>query len=440
MPTVKGELPLIGHVTLLWRLGPFLASLPAQGDLVRIRIGPVKAVVVCDPSLTGQLLRDDRTFDKGGPLYDQGRKLIGDGLGLCPHNQHRRLRRLAQPTFHRKRIPDYTQVKMTTVASVIDCWRDGQVLDIAAETRTIVSKGLFAAIFPTSVAPEQQTQVLADLDIVLAAVFWRMLLPPPLDRLRILGNRRDDLANSRLHETIYAAISDRRAKATDEGDLLTALLSARAPESDEQQLTDSQIVDTIMAFFIGGVDTTAATLAWALHMLAQHPEIEKDLHAEVDAVLAGRYATFADLPRLPLTTRIINETLRLWPPVWLLTRIATTDTQLGKYVIPAGTNIVYSPYIIHHRADLYPDPDRFDPDRWLPDRRIPHEGFIPFGGGGRKCIGDSLGAADAVLTLATITSRWRLQQHPRHRVRPKLATFIAPRGLHMRVIARRTTD
>ncbi|MCM6778444.1 cytochrome P450 [Nocardia sp. CDC159] len=423
-------------MTQLRRLGPFLASLPAHGGLVNIHIGPVKAVVICDPDATGQLLRDDRTFDKGGPLYDQGRELIGNGLGLCPHDKHRRLRRLAQPTFHRKRLPGYAEVKMATVESIIGNWRHQQIIDISAEMRTMVSKGLFAAIFPSSIAPETQSQILADLDTVLSGVFRRMVLPRALNRLRVIDNRHETLANTRLHETIDTIINHRRTEGIDDGDLLSALLNARDLQSAEQQLSDSQIADTIMAFFIGGVDTTAATLSWALHMLAQHPDIERQVQAEVDTVLSGRRATFEDLSRLEVTARVIKETLRLWPPVWLLTRVATADAQLGGYVIPAGTNVIYSPYVLHHRSDLYENPDRFDPNRWTLESAASHNGFIPFGAGGRKCIGDSLAMTDAVLTLATITARWRLTQSPHHRVRPKLGTFTLPQGLHMRLIDR----
>ncbi|WP_238815895.1 cytochrome P450 [Nocardia brasiliensis] len=436
IPAVPVGLPLIGHLTELRRLGPFLASLPAHGSLVRLRFGVSSVVVVCDPALTEQLLRDDRTFDKGGPLYEQGRALLGGGLALCPYEQHRRLRRLVQPAFHRQRIPGYMAAKTDIVASVIGGWHDGQTIDVAAEMRTIIAKGFLAAVFPAGMHSATKDRILADLDTVLGGLLRRMILPPWLDRLALPWHRRDARATARLHEVIYAAIDARRGSTTDHADLLTALLNARDPASNKPQLSDRQIVETILGLLLGGMDTTAAALSWTWFTLAEHPDIRRRVHAEIDGVLQGRHATYADLPRLELTARVVTEVLRIWPPSWLVTRVATMDTQLGEYSIPAGTNLVYSPYIIHHRADQYADPDLFDPDRWLPGHAIPRYAFLPFGAGGRKCIGETLATPDTILTLATIATRWRLERISDCRVRPKVGAFSGPRRLKMRVVAR----
>lgn len=261
-------------------------------------------------------------------------------------------------------------------------------------------------------------------------------LPPWLDRLALPWHRRDARATARLHEVIYAAIDARRGSTTDHADLLTALLNARDPASNKPQLSDRQIVETILGLLLGGMDTTAAALSWTWFTLAEHPDIRRRVHAEIDGVLQGRHATYADLPRLELTARVVTEVLRIWPPSWLVTRVATMDTQLGEYSIPAGTNLVYSPYIIHHRADQYADPDLFDPDRWLPGHAIPRYAFLPFGAGGRKCIGETLATPDTILTLATIATRWRLERISDCRVRPKVGAFSGPRRLKMRVVAR----
>lgn len=184
-----------------------------------------------------------------------------------------------------------------------------------------------------------------------------------------------------------------------------------------------------------GWGTTAATLLWALRLLALHPEIDAQVSAEASAVLSGRVATHKDLPNLPLISRVITETLRMYPPRWIVSRVATTDTRLGRYSIPAGTAVLISAYLIHHRADLYPEPERFDPDRWSPDQesRPRREAFIPFGGGARKCLGSAYGTAEAVLTLATITSRWRLDALPAEPVRPTLSEILIPNLMRMRV-------
>ncbi len=438
IPTASAALPVLGHaLQLLRRPLTFFTSLPAQGDLVRIRLGSVDAFVVCAADLTDQLLRDDRTFDKGGAFIDRLSEVMGDGVATCPHSQHRRQRRLAQPAFRHTLMPTYAQTMTAQTVSVVDGWSNGQVVDIPTQMQTITSKTLLATMFSDTPGPAVLHQMLADLNTVAASVYRRILMPPWLNRLPIPSNRRYVRARNRLHAATNGIISERRASGTDNNDLLSNLMTARESVGDHPGLSNSEIADNIVTFFIAGTETAATTLAWALHLVAENPAIEHRLHAEVDAVLAGRPANHADLSRLELTGRIITETLRLWPPAWILTRIVTIDTQLGEHIVPAGATIVYSPYIIHRRPDLYDEPERFNPDRWLSDRLAPPRGaFIGFGGGSRKCIGDTFGQTEAVLALATIAARWKLHHLPGQRVHPTAATTLRPDKLRMRAVAR----
>jgi cytochrome P450 len=267
-----------------------------------------------------------------------------------------------------------------------------------------------------------------------------MLMLPPLDRLPTPSNRRYVKARTRLRQTLDGIIADRRKSGKDYGDLLSSLLSARDPETADvrQGLSDAEISDQVLTFFSAG-GTTATVLAWALHMLAEHPDLEERLHAEVDAVLSGGAATYEHVPKLKLTSRFITETLRVWPPAWVLTRSVAVDTHLGGHLIPAGTTVVYSPYIVHHRPELYPVPERFDPDRWDSTHRPPppREAFIPFGGGARKCIGDQFSMVEATLALATIAARWQLRSLSGQSIRPDTSPItLQPRALRMRAIAR----
>ncbi|MET8298758.1 cytochrome P450 [Streptomyces sp. NPDC005180] len=444
IPTAAGGLPLLGHlVPLLRDPFKFLSCLPQQGDLVQVRLGPLQALVACDPALVSQVLRDDRTFDKGGPVFDRSREFFGNGLATCPHGNHRRQRRLLQPAFHPARLPGYAQAATDRAAETTASWQDGQVLDVLAVMQELTARITVDTLFSTTVAPEVLTQAVNDLATVVRGLSVRMAIPPGLDRLPAPGDRRYQQARTRLPRTLRRLVTERRAAGTDHGDLLSMLLTARDTDSGpaEQTLTDAEIIEQILTFFVGGTDTAASALAWALHLLGQHPEIEARLHAEVDAVLDGRPATHADLPRLELTGRILTETMRLWPPAWIVTRTCMADTRLGRYEIQARTTVAYSPYLLHHRADLYPDPDRFDPDRWTPEHPSPprREAYIPFGGGARKCIGDRFGTNASVLALATIASRWRLEPVSGMRVRPALGVFVNPRGLRMRATARTTT-
>lgn len=232
-------------------------------------------------------------------------------------------------------------------------------------------------------------------------------------------------------------ITHRRTDGTDYGDLLSALLAARDP-TEGQGLSDSEIVDQVSTFFLAGSETTANALAWAICLLADHPDVEQRLQAEVDVVLGGKAARFDDLPKLGFTSRAVTETLRMYPPGWLLARTTTTDTHLGEHPIPAGTILLYSPYLLHHLPDLYPDHDRFDPDRWIEGQHAPppREAFIPFAAGARKCIGDTFAVTEATLVLATVAARWHLQLLPSRHVRPSRSVVLYPRGLRMRATQR----
>ncbi len=436
--TAPGALPLLGHTLSLLR-SPlrFLTSLSAHGDLVRIRIGPIEGIVVCTPELVRHVLLNDRIFDRDGPFFDRNREAFGDGLATCPHRLHRRQRRLVQPAFHPARLPCYAQVMTKHIDEVTGSWQDGQILDVLSEMMTLTARTAVEAMFSDALPSAALGAVLNDFNTILASIYTRVLIPPPLDKLLIVKNRRFGRARVRLRRIIGRVITDRRASGVDRGDLLSTLLTARDP-ADRQGLSDTEIVDQVITFFLAGSETTATALAWAVHLLADHPEIERQLHAEVDAVLAGAVARFEDLPKLKLTSGVVTETLRMYPPAWTLARTTTIDTHLGGHPLPAGSLLFYSPYLLHHRPDLYPDPDNFNPDRWTDGHpaRPARDAFIPFAGGARKCIGDTFAVTEATLALATLAARWRLRLLPGRHVYPARAVLLHPHGLRMRATLR----
>ncbi|MEV8016027.1 cytochrome P450 [Streptomyces sp. NPDC086554] len=443
VPIAPKALPLVGHlIPLLRNPLEFINSLPTHGELVRIRLGPFTLVMICDPELTRHALVDDRVFDKGGPIFDRVREVVGDdGLASCPHGAHRRLRRLAQPAFRPERFPGYTKAMSACVEEVTGSWHAGQVLDVPTEMMTITSKITAATLFSGALPPGELGPVLNDVKTFFDGFYQRMFMVPPLDRLPTSGNRSHVRARTRLRDAFDQIIAQRRAEGVDHDDLLSALIAAHDPEDDSPRMTDAEISDTIVTFFLAGTETTAALLAWALDLLARHPQMARRLHAEVDAVLDGATATHADLPRLELTHRIVTETLRLRPPGWIFTRTVTADTRLGGHLLPAGSCVAYSPYLIHHRPDLYDNSETFDPDRWDPKRpQPPRHALLPFAAGARKCIGDDFAVTEAVLALATITARWRLAHLPgQQQVRPALGLALRPGRLHMQAEPRTDT-
>ncbi|WP_083898345.1 cytochrome P450 [Nocardia vinacea] len=439
IPCAPAGLPLFGHALPVLR-DPFtfLNSLAAlDNGLVQVRLGPLAVVVVCDPDLSNQVLRDDRTFDKGGPLFISGRRVIGNNLVTCPHGQHRRQRRLVQPTFHRHRLPSYAQAMSDQVEAVVGRWTDGQILDVPVEMSEITTRVVMKTLFSGELGPTDMQLALHAVPIIADGILARTVRPAVLDRVPTPGNRRYRKAGANLRAMLDTYVAKRRAEeGVEHGDLLSTLVTTR--DTDGRGLSDAEISDQVVIFFIAGSETTANAVAWALYFLADHPDIEERLHAEVDRVLPdGGTASLDRLPELTFTGQIIAEVLRLYPPVWMLTRTVTADTELGGYSLSRGTTVIYSPYLIHHRSDQYQNPELFDPDRWSDDQTpIRREAYIPFGAGARKCIGDTFGLTEATLALATIAARWRLRPIPGIDPRPVIGTVLRARDLRMRLIVR----
>jgi cytochrome P450 len=427
--SMPGRLPLVGHAPrLLSDPCGFLASLPAHGDLVRIGLGPHTATVVCHPELTRQILADDRTFDKGGPLVDRGRELFGDSLAICGHDKHRRQRRLIQPAFQAARLPAFSAVITEEIGKLVGSWRDGAVIDVRAEMRGFTSQVAVTAMFAAAMSQAERRQALDDLSTLLSGTYRRMFMPAFLARLPLAGNRRYETVRTRLRSRLGRLMADYRAAGIDHGDVLSKLLSYT--EDGTPRLTDDEIVDQILILFTGGSDTTANALSWAAYLVARHQDVETRLHAEADAVLAGRVAAGEDLENLPYTRQVVTEVLRLYPPVSMVTRTVTADTELGGHRLRAGSVVVFSPGSVHRHPALFPEPGRFDPGRWAGQQPpLPRGAFVPFGDGPRKCIGDTIGMTMATLALASIAARWRLVIPAGADVRPVLRTFLAPRGV-----------
>ncbi|WP_330252891.1 cytochrome P450 [Nocardia sp. NBC_00565] len=437
IPRAAAALPLLGHaVSLLRDPLAFLTTLAnGDSDLAEIRIGPLRAVVICDPELTAQVLQQDQIFDKGGPVFTSGRRIIGNNLVTCPHNEHRRQRRMTQPTFARTRLAGYGNVMTDQVDNMTRQWSNGQIFDLPVKMSELTIKIVMKTMFSGELAPSVMEETLTDVPVIADGILSRTVLPSALSRLPTAGNRRYALAGRRMRAALDDLVVRRRTDTTDYGDLLSALMATR--DDGEGVLSETEISDQLMIFFIAGAETTGNALTWALHLIAEHPDIERRLHSEVDRVLAGGPARYEQLSQLELTGHIVSEALRLYPPVWILTRTVSADTWLGGYFLPSGTTVIYSPYLIHHRGDLYENPERFDPDRWSDERAaIPRTAFIPFSAAARKCIGDVFGLAEATIALATITARWRLQPVPGGDVRPVISTVLRPRDLRMRVTAR----
>jgi pentalenene oxygenase len=416
------------------RPGEFLLSLQSGEAVTTIQLGRELMYVVNDPELIRQVLRDADTFARGGPIIERFRLMFGNGLGISEGECHRRQRALIQPAFHHKRIIHYASLMSGVVASKVNSWQDGQRLAVDKEMDELALANVTQVIFSADAALDR-ARFMAATGVVLGGLFRRVTdATGVLTRLPTPGNRRFEKAADYLRRTINEVIGDYRAGGVDHGDLLSMMLFARGDDG-EQIMTDRQLHDEVMTFFIAGSNTISNTLSWAFHALATHPEIERRLHAEVDEVLAGRPAHYRDVSLLDNTRRVITETLRMRTQALFLSKVTTTATELGGYHIPAGAPVLYSFHALNHNPAIHPDPEKFDPDRWLPERAksIPRGAFMPFGMGIHGCIGDQFAWTEMIILLATVAALWRLVSVPGHEPRPKLAITMPVDALPMTV-------
>ncbi|MEU3752696.1 cytochrome P450 [Streptomyces olivoreticuli] len=416
-----GALPLLGHVLSLWRRPlDFIASLPAHGDLVEVRLGPSRAYLAAHPELVRHVLLNPRVFDKGG-VFDKARQLLGNSLSVSRGEEHRFQRRLIQPAFHTTKIAAYTNAVADDTRAVTDAWRPGETRDISDAMHALLMRVAARTLFSTGLDDTVIEEARHCLRTVSQGIYKRTVAPlGVMEKLPTPGNRAYDHANSRLREIVAEMIARRRRSDADHGDLLSTLLRAEHPETGER-LDDRQVLDQVVTFLVAGSETTASTLAFVFHLMGTLPEVEKRVHAEVDEALGGRTPVYDDLPALPYTRNVITEALRLYPPSWMAMRVAAEDTELGGRHIPAGTMILYSAYALHHNPELFPDPEVFDPGRWEGERarEVPRGALLPFGAGSHKCIGDVLALTETALIVATVAARWRLRPVPGTSLRPE---------------------
>jgi cytochrome P450 len=409
------------------RLGSLSRWAREYGDVVWARFGPRSVVFVTHPDLVEEVLvNQNRKFIKHYRLRDATRTL-GQGLLISEGEFWRGQRKLAQPAFHRERIAAYGQLMVDLTQRMLGNWAEGQVRDAQDDmmkvTLEIVAKTLFDAEIGRDSA-----DVSAAMETLMQAFVVRTasLISPP-HWLPTPMNIRVEHAVRRLERIILSIIAERRASGEDRGDLLSMLLRAQDEDSG-RRMSDSQLRDEVMTLFMAGHETTANTLAWTWFLLARHPEAEAQLHLELEQVLGGRVPSVSDLPRLPYTESVINETLRVYPTVWMLGREAIEPVELGGYPIPVGTTIFMPQWVIHRDSRWFDDPEAFRPERWQGGlmQRIHRYAYFPFGGGPRICIGNNFALMEAALVLATVAQKFRLTLAPDARVTPLPTMTLRP--------------
>jgi len=407
IPVIDGR-PLVGNL-LDFRadsLGLLLKVSRICGDIGAYYIGRTRKTLVNSAPLVQKILvGHSDSLDKSLELRKFGTPLLGNGMLISENSVNRKQRRLVAAAFEPSRIKAYAEVTAACSERICRGWSAGQRIDVYREMARLTLWAVGKNLFDAEVFAEADelanalTQAISGFDSQL-----RALVPLTIDwpTPKNIAVRR---AIRRLNKTTLALIARRKADPIEHEDFLSTLLNASY--EDGSPMSDRQIQDEVVNFFMAGYETSATALTWAWYLLSQHPAIYARLRSEVDAVLRGRTPTSADLPELRYTLQVFKEVLRLYPPVPVFQRRVTQAVTVDDYYLPAGSTLVFSPFAMHRRTDYFPNPERFDPDRFSPEneKRQPLHSWMPFGAGRRICIGNHYAIANGQIALATLAQR-----------------------------------
>lgn len=397
------------------------------GDIVPIRFADRRVALVSHPRAIEQVLvTENRKFTKH---YAIGllKPTLGNGLLNNEGDSWLRQRRLCQPAFQRDRIEAYGTSMVSLSEKLLGQWSREPRRDLHSDMMSVTLDIAAKTLMNVDVGAESR-QVSDCIDAIMDDFTYRFqsaILPPMWVPTR--RNRRINGAIRELDKLIHSMIAERRASGEDHGDLLSMLVQVR-DEVDGSGMTDRQLRDEIVTMLLAGHETTALTLSWTWYLLAQNPAVEAKLLAEMEAVLGGRLPTAADMPRLVYCERVIRETMRLYPPAYTIGRKTKEPVDIDGCLIPKGTNVLMSQWIVHRDPRWFEDPLTFNPDRWTDNLagRIPKYAYFPFGGGPRICIGNMFAMLEAVLLLSTILPRFKITLDPTQRVVPRPAVTLRP--------------
>lgn len=415
-----------------------LSQAATFGDVAYLRLPRFPAYLLNHPDLVHDVLVTGSPGFMKGPTMQAAKLVLGESLLTSEGEYHRRQRRMIQPIFHHDRIAGYGAAMVEHAVRTCDRWRAGQALDVHREMAGLTLSVVGATLFGTDVEAEEARSVGQALALQLS-MFGRVFSPlfRLSMRLPLPSNRRFERSKVALDAVIDRMIADRRSSGATGEDVLSLMIRA---QQDGTGMTNAQVRDEAMTLFLAGHETTSTALTWTWYLLSQHPQVEAKLHAELDEVLGGSRPTVADVPRLRFTEMVLTESMRILPPAWAIGRRALADHRANAYVIPAGSVVIVSPYLVHHDPRWYEDPEAFVPERWTDEERArrPRYAYLPFGAGPRMCVGEHFARLEAVLILATIAQRSRLRLVPGHPVELQPVVTLRPKhGMAMTAERRR---
>ena len=433
-------------------LGLLLRARASLGDLVKMHLGPYPIYMLFRPEHVEHVLQKNPTnYLKDG--YEHLEPMVGHGLLSSEGELWRKQRRLIQPAFHKKRLDGMARTMTDATEAMLNRWREGlrlggpgETLDANKEmsrlTLEIVGRTLFgSALGGEANRGEEALSLVFRLGFDRAGRFLQIPfgIPTPKNLRYRKGIRdMDGIVDSLLEARRQAG--PRGEGDPTGGDLLDMLLAAHET-GEGDGITEKQLRDEVLTIMGAGYETTARALCWTFYLLDGHPEAAQKLREELEGVLGGRVPTVEDLPRLPYTRMVLQESMRLFPPVWGLSRRLKEADEVGGARIPRGNRVIISAYVTHRHPDLWPEPEKFDPERFRtatlmdrPPKDMPRYAYFPFSGGPRQCVGVSFAAMEATLVLATVARSFELSVVPGHPVDPEPSFTLRPgNGLPVRL-------
>lgn len=391
------------------------------GDAFQLALPGFSAVMLAGPEANHLVLVEARDRLQWRMDGDPVTALLRHGVLVQDGEAHDELRRVMSPPLHKAMIGRYVDAMVRCTDAVIDAWQDGATLDFLVEMRRAALLILVETLFGSDIEPELDTLWKPILKAIryISPGLWMLWSGAPRPGFK------EPLRQ--LDEYLYRLIAERRTRPEPGDDLLGALIAAGMPDGD--------IRDQLLTMLIAGHDTSTALLAWAFYLLAVHPDVLARVRAEVDAVIGAEAPTLEHTNGLDYMEQVIKETLRLYPPIHLGSRITTEEVDGPDWSIAAQRRVLYSIYLTHRDRKYWPDADRFDPDRFTAENARQHSPYqyLPFGGGPRNCIGRAFAQVEAKIVMARILQRFRLE-YAGGKVRPHMGATLEPHpGVMIRV-------
>ncbi len=420
------------------RLGLLLRVARECGELGEFRVGPQALFLVNSPALLQEILVDKASKFTPEPFARSFYPVTGRTAVVGVDGEyHRRLRRIMAPAFQHKRLVSYSEQMVAIAEEYQRDLQDGAEVDVIRLmhhlTRDIIAQCVFRMDFKEEERFFASVRTAAEYIGAGAANPLRFPLSVPTP-----GNLRTRAAVAHIRERTVQLLEQGRRRG-DMGDILSMLLLAK--DEDGSCLTEEELRDQTLLLYLAGHETSSNTLSWVFLVLAQHPEVQARLHAEVDAVLGGRPPTYADLARMPYVVQVLKETMRLYPGGHLFGRAPVEDIEVGGYPLRKGQYLMISPYVIHRHPELFPEPERFDPERFTPEqeKKLPRGAYIPFGNGPHICIGMHFAMLEMQLVVAHMLQHLSLALVPNQHVRPLPLATLSPSPFQLKVSRRKAS-